>query len=317
MKKILITGCTGFVGYHLTSRLIKKNYKVIGIDNNSRGRLNRFSEFDLKKFDFKKIDIRNYKELSDSIEEVEAVVHLAYVNGTENFYNHPDLVLDVGIRGLLNIFDLCKEKNIKELYIASSSEVLGNPKNIPTSEESEINISNISNPRYSYGGGKILYELFGKHYMPDFFSKLILFRPFNVYGPKMDVGHVIPDLLSKIKKIDLNNPVVDFEVSGNSDQTRSFEYIEDFVDGFEIIMKKGLNREIYNIGNDEEVSIKSLIKKIFKIINPKININIIDKNDHVGSPVRRCPDISKLKKLGYAPKINLETGLKKIIESSF
>ena len=317
MKKILITGCTGFVGYHLTSRLIKKNYKVIGIDNNSRGRLNRFTEDDLKKFDFKKIDIRNYKELSDSIEEVEAVVHLAYVNGTENFYNHPDLVLDVGIRGLLNIFDLCKEKNIKELYIASSSEVLGNPKNIPTSEESEINLSNISNPRYSYGGGKILYELFGKHYMPDFFSKLILFRPFNVYGPKMDVGHVIPDLLSKIKKIDLNNPVVDFEVSGNSDQTRSFEYIEDFVDGFEIIMKKGLNREIYNIGNDEEVSIKSLIKKIFKIINPKININIIDKNDHVGSPVRRCPDISKLKKLGYAPKINLETGLKKMIESSF
>ena len=137
MKKILITGCTGFVGYHLTSRLIKKNYKVIGIDNNSRGRLNRFTEDDLKKFDFKKIDIRNYKELSDSIEEVEAVVHLAYVNGTENFYNHPDLVLDVGIRGLLNIFDLCKEKNIKELYIASSSEVLGNPKNIPTSEESE------------------------------------------------------------------------------------------------------------------------------------------------------------------------------------
>ena len=74
MKKILITGCTGFVGYHLTSRLIKKNYKVIGIDNNSRGRLNRFTEDDLKKFDFKKIDIRNYKELSDSIEEVEAVV---------------------------------------------------------------------------------------------------------------------------------------------------------------------------------------------------------------------------------------------------
>ncbi len=317
MKKILITGCTGFVGYHLTSRLIKKNYKIIGIDNNSRGRLNRFTEEDLKKFDFKKIDIRNYKELFHSIEEVDAVVHLAYVNGTENFYNHPDLVLDVGVRGLLNIFDLCKEKNIKELYIASSSEVLGNPQNIPTSEDSEISLSNISNPRYSYGGGKILYELFGKHYMPNFFSKLILFRPFNVYGPKMDVGHVIPDLLSKIKKIDTNRPVIDFEVSGNSDQTRSFEYIEDFVDGFEIIMKKGLNREIYNIGNDEEVSIKNLIKKIFKIINPKTNINIIDKNDHVGSPVRRCPDISKLKNLGYTPKINLETGLKKMIESSF
>ena len=134
----------------------------------------------------------------------------------------------------------------------------------------KINLSNISNPRYSYGGGKILYELFGKHYMPDFFSKLILFRPFNVYGPKMDVGHVIPDLLSKIKKIDLNNPVVDFEVSGNSDQTRSFEYIEDFVDGFEIIMKKGLNREIYNIGNDEEVSIKSLIKKFLKLSIQKL-----------------------------------------------
>ena len=320
MKRILITGCTGFVGYHLTLRLIENKNKIIGVDNNFRGRINRFSKEERAKFDFKEIDIRNYKDLADCIgknEKVDAVIHLAYINGTENFYKYPDVVLDVGVRGLINIFDLCKEKNIKELYIASSSEVLGNPKIIPTSEESEINISNISNPRYSYGGGKILYELFGKHYMPDFFSKLILFRPFNVYGPKMDHGHVIPDLLSKIKKMNIDKSEINFEVSGSAEQTRSFEFIDDFVDGFEIVMEKGINREIYNIGNDEEVSIKLLIEKMFKLINPKLKINIIDKKDHLGSPTRRCPDISKLKNLGYKPKINLDKGLRKMITGKF
>lgn len=317
MKKILVTGCTGFIGYHLIKRLLKKNYKIIGVDNNFRGRLNRYSSEQLKNFEFKKIDIRNYNELSDSTKNVDAIIHLAYVNGTENFYKNPDLVLDVGVRGLLNVFDLCKEKSIKELYLASSSEVLGDPKLIPTCEESELYLSNISNPRYSYGGGKIMYELFGKHYMPNFFSKLIIFRPFNVYGPKMDPGHVIPDLLAKIKKTDLTKKEINFVVSGNSEQTRSFEYIDDFVDGFEILLNKGISREIYHIGNDEEISIKNLIKKIFRLINPDIKVNIIDKNDHLGSPSRRCPDITKLKKLGYTPKVNLDIGLKKMIDSSF
>ena len=153
--------------------------------------------------------------------------------------------------------------------------------------------------------------------MPDFFSKLILFRPFNVYGPKMDHGHVIPDLLSKIKKMNIDKSEINFEVSGSAEQTRSFEYIDDFVDGFEIVMEKGINREIYNIGNDEEVSIKLLIEKMFKLINPKLKLNIIDKKDHLGSPIRRCPDISKLKNLGYKPKINLDKGLKKMITGKF
>ena len=126
MRRILITGCTGFVGYHLTLRLIENKNKIIGVDNNFRGRINRFSKEERAKFDFKEIDIRNYKDLADCIgknEKVDAVIHLAYINGTENFYKYPDVVLDVGVRGLINIFDLCKEKNIKELYIASSSEV--------------------------------------------------------------------------------------------------------------------------------------------------------------------------------------------------
>ena len=88
MKRILITGCTGFVGYHLTLRLIENKNKIIGVDNNFRGRINRFSKEDKAKFDFKEIDIRNYKDLADSIgknEKVDAVIHLAYINGTENF----------------------------------------------------------------------------------------------------------------------------------------------------------------------------------------------------------------------------------------
>ena len=92
----------------------------------------------------------------------------------------------------------------------------------------------------------------------------------------MDHGHVIPDLLSKIKKMNIDKPEINFEVSGSAEQTRSFEYIDDFVDGFEIVMEKGINREIYNIGNDEDVY-KIVNVKMFKLINPKLKLNIIDK----------------------------------------
>ena len=99
-----------------------------------------------------------------SLNTVDAVIHLAYVNGTKFFYSKPTVILDIAVKGIINVIDACKKKKIKELYLASSSEVYQTPQKIPTDENESLKVPDIYNPRYSYGGGKILTELMGVHF---------------------------------------------------------------------------------------------------------------------------------------------------------
>ena len=310
--KILITGATGFIGSHLVKKLVKDNKNIIAIDNNFRGKFSRLNEV-IEYIEYYEVDIRDKEKLLKIARNCKSIIHLAYINGTDNFYKQPQDILDVAMRGILNIFDVCKENSISELFIASSSEVFHKPTIIPTNENVPLVIPDINNPRFSYGGGKILYELMGKHFGKDILDRLVLFRPFNVYGFDMGMGHVIPQLIDRAIKSDLKNKKIDFKIQGDGNQTRAFEYIDDFIDGLEIILNKGIDREIYNIGNDEEVTIKELVLKIFRLINSEIEVNIIPSELPKGGTDRRCPDISKLKNLGYNPKINLDEGLKKIL----
>ena len=312
-NKFLITGATGFIGSNLVKRLVKKNIDIIAIDNNTRGNTERLKDV-LKDIEFYQIDIRDYNKLLKISKHCKTLIHLAYINGTDNFYRQPANILDVAIRGMLNIFDVCKNNNIPELFVASSSEVFHKPDIIPTNEDVPLVIPDINNPRFSYGGGKILYELMGKHYGKEFLQRLVMFRPFNVYGLDMGMGHVIPQLIERATKSNIQDNQINFKIQGDGNQTRAFEYIDDFIDGLEIILEKGKDREIYNIGNDEEVTIKELVSKIFKIIKSEIKINIIPSELPQGGADRRCPDITKLKKIGYIPKVKLDQGLKKIIK---
>ena len=130
------------------------------------------------------------------------MVHLAYINGTKNFYKLPVEILDVAIHGLMNVVEACIKYKVQELYLASSSEVYHHPEKVPTKEQDVIlKIPDIYNPRYTYGGGKILTELVGINYGRKFFKKLIIFRPHNVYGPKMGNDHVIPQFIKRIKNL--------------------------------------------------------------------------------------------------------------------
>lgn len=156
-KTYLITGGTGFIGSNIAKRLVEDNQRVIIFDNNIRGSIKKIQNFK-NKVKFIKGDIRDKVALKKAITKVDAIIHLAYINGTKYFYSKPELVLDVAVKGLVNIFDLCKEKKIRELYLASSSEVYQTPNRIPTKENEMLKIPDICNPRYSYGGGKILTE---------------------------------------------------------------------------------------------------------------------------------------------------------------
>ena len=225
-KTFLVTGGTGFIGRNIVSLLLKKNYKVIVLDNDSRG---SFKKIKNKKIKFIKGDIRKKEDLFKCLRKVDAIIHLAYINGTKFFYEKPEIILDVAVKGLINIFDGCKKFKIKELYLASSSEVYQTPSEIPTKENEMLKIPDIYNPRYSYGGGKILTELMGINYGKKYFKKLIIFRPHNVYGPDMGHEHVIPEFIERMKK--LKNKL--FKIEGSGKEIRSFIFIDDFVSAFD------------------------------------------------------------------------------------
>ncbi len=309
-KTYLITGGTGFIGSSIIKRLLKeKNTKIICLDSNLRGNLRRIKNVK-KKIKFLKIDIRNLKMLIKASKGVDTIIHLAFLNGTENFYKKPDLVLDIGVKGIVNIIEACKKNKIKELIVASSSEVYHAPKKIPTDEKESIKIPDVFNPRFSYSAGKIITEIMALN-NAHFFRKLLIFRPHNVYGPDMGFEHVIPELIYKIFKSIKNNNI-NLKIKGSGYETRAFNFIDDFVEGFILMLKKGKHKNIYNIGTDEEISINKLVSLISKILNKKIKI--IKTDIAKGGTLRRCPDISKLRKIGYRPKIKIKDGLIPMIE---
>ena len=156
--------------------------------------------------------------------------------------------------------------NIKELYLASSSEVYQTPNKIPTDEMEMLKIPDIYNPRYSYGSGKILTELMGINYGKKYFKKLVIFRPHNVYGP--DMGNEHNSILNRFKKMKGKK----FKIQGSGKEIRSFMFIDDFVNAFDLLLKKGKHLQIYNIGTSEKLTIIYLVKTIAKLLGKKIKV---------------------------------------------
>ncbi len=307
-KTFLVTGGTGFIGSNICKLLLKKNYNVKIFDNNFRGSQSKIVNIK-KKVKFIRGDVRNIKSLNKAMKQTDAVIHLAYINGTKYFYTKPVLTLDIAMRGIINVIDLCIKNRIRELYLASSSEVYQTPDKIPTDESEPLRIPDIFNPRYSYGGGKILTELMGIHYGKKYFKKLVIFRPHNVYGPGESDEHVIPDFISKFKL--LKKKKKKFEIQGSGNEIRSFIYIDDFLSAFNLILDRGKHLNIYNIGTSEKIRIKDLAYKMAKLYNNKINIKKVSLRK--GSTKYRVPDIKKIKKLGFNPQYNLDKGLKKFL----
>jgi len=305
-KTFLVTGGTGFIGSNICQLLVDANHNVKIFDNNSRGSISKIKKIK-RKIKFIRGDIRNKESLKKALKNTDAVIHLAYINGTKYFYSNPVLILDIAIKGILNIIEACIKNRVKELYLASSSEVYQTPHKIPTDELEPLKIPDIFNPRYSYGGGKILTELMGVHYGKKYFKKLIIFRPHNVYGPDMGSDHVIPEFIKRFKTLKGKK----FKIQGTGNEIRSFIYIEDFIDAFKLILKKGKHLNIYNIGTSEKIKIKELAFRLSRIFRKKIILKKIPLAR--GGTEVRIPDINKIKRLGFKPKFNLDKGLKKIL----
>ena len=319
--KYLVTGGSGFIGRSLVRVLLAQGHQVRVFDNDSRGSYAKFGR-DLSNVNLElhEGDIRNEDKVAVACQGVDSVLHLAYLNGTEYFYEKPELVLDIGVRGMLAVIAGCQKANVRELLTMSSSEVYQTPPRIPTDEDIPLIIPDVHNPRYSYGGGKIISELmtinFGRHH----FDRVMIIRPHNVYGPDMGKEHVIPQLTLRLiemmssascqKNIKLGN-ALDFPIQGDGQQTRAFIYIDDFTNAFMKVLTNGKHMEVYHIGTDEEISIREIALKVVSILG--VNVNLIPSPKPLGSVQRRCPNIDKIKSFGFMPKISIQEGIKQTV----
>jgi nucleoside-diphosphate-sugar epimerase len=294
-----VTGGAGFIGSHIVRALVRDGQQVHVFDDFSRGHPASIP----REVTIHQGDIRHLEELMEACENVDEVIHLAYVNGTRTFYDDPCRVLDIGVRGVVNLLDACCLCEIPRLMLVSSSEVCQTD---DMSETAPLTIPDPHNPRFSYSAGKIISEMMAIHC--GFFEWMTIVRPFNVYGPGMPEGHVIPDFKKKLEERE--SP---FTIVGDGSQTRSFCYVDDFVDGFMMVRARGEHNGIYNVGTPEEISIRDLARLMLKIYGePMSRQNIQEKYQlRDGSIARRKPDISKIAALGYRPKVSLTEGLRR------
>lgn len=313
-KRILVTGGAGFIGAALVIRLVQLGHKVRILDDFSRGDSRRLISV---RDDVQKVlgDVRDKSKVLEAARGVDQIYHLAAINGTSAFYRYPAAVLEVGTKGIINVLDACRD-GVPELFVASSSEVYQTPPKFPTPEDVPLTIPDVRNPRYSYAGAKIISELMALHYAQEgLVERVLIFRPHNVYGPDMGIDHVIPELAIKLKVAHTRQPrgVLEIPVQGTGKETRSFCYIDDLVAGILVMRSQDAQSGVYNIGNPVEVSSASLARHMGRIMGRRIKV-VPSKELLLGSPKRRCPDISKLEALGFKPEIPLSIGLKRTLD---
>jgi nucleoside-diphosphate-sugar epimerase len=312
-RSILVTGGTGFIGSAVVRRLVRDGHNVRVVDNDLRGSAARLQDI-RDSFELIACDVRDVEAMTAAAKGTDLLLHLAALNGTENFYNRPDLVLDVGIRGMYGALDAARAAGVSEFILASSSEAYQTPPVIPTPENVPLMLPDPWNPRFSYGGSKLISEIMLANYHRDFFTRALSFRPHNVYGPDMGWEHVIPQFALRVHDQSQAQPagVLPIQIQGDGSQTRSFIFIDDFVDGLVLLMDKGVHRNTYHIGTTNELTMADLVKLVGKSLDREVEV--VPGELLQGSTERRCPDVSKLAALGFAPAVPLADGVARTVQ---
>ena len=317
MRKILVTGGAGFIGFHLTKRLLDLNYEVMAIDN-----LNDYYDVKLKEerlrileknndFSFVKLDISNKEKLKNVFEEnsFDIVVNLAAQAGVRYSIDHPDSYIVSNIIGFYNVLECCRHYPVKHLLFASSSSVYGKNKKVPYSTDDKV-----EQPVSLYVATKKSDELLAYAYSNLYDIKVTGLRFFTVYGP-----YGRPDMayFSFTKNIIDDKEI---KVFNNGDMYRDFTYIDDIVEGIVKLLDKvpledenGVSYKIYNIGNNHPVKISKFIKILEKEIGKEAKKMYLPMQH--GDVYQTYADITDLtKETGFVPKTSLEDGLSKFVK---
>ena len=306
---ILITGGAGFLGSWIVDVLLRQGSSVIVIDNLSSGLKKNINHLEGKKnFNFIKHDISTPISLDENIDYV---FHMASRASPFEFTRFPIEILKVNTLGILNALDIVKNEKAKFLY-TSTSEIYGNPdlSHIPTPETYNGNVNPIG-PRSCYDEAKRAGEAFVMAYILEKNLDARIVRIFNTYGPRMRSGNLYGRVIPNFVEQCLKNESL--SVFGDGTQTRSFAYVTDTVEG--ILRSAFLPQtkgEVFNIGNESEMSIITLARRIMA---KNCHTNRIEYNPlPIDDPKRRCPDILKATRvLNWKPKVSLEEGLKEFM----
>ena len=311
---ILVTGAAGFIGYHLTKKILNKNNKVIGVDN-----INSYYDINLKKnrikdlkknkkFKFYKTDLAEYKKLFNIVKKnkIEIIIHLAAQAGVRYSIKNPRSYLKSNLEGFFNILEISRHNKIDHLIYASTSSVYGDTKKFPVSENDATD-----HPLSFYAATKKSNEVMAHSYSYIYKLPSTGVRFFTVYGP-----YGRPDMaLFKFTKNIIKKPPIELFNKGN--HFRDFTYVDDIVDGVYSLLKKQSKKtipyQIFNIGNGNPKKLVDYLKHIENNLNRSSKIKKLPLQ--IGDIVKTHSNIKKLKKYtGYKPKINIKTGIAKFIE---
>jgi UDP-glucose 4-epimerase len=310
--KYLITGGAGFIGSHLVESLISRGDQAVVFDNLSTGSINNLAGIS-DKIKFKQGNILDKSAINELVAESDYSIHLAAALGVFNIVNKPLESLKTNLQGSEILLEAC-DKYRKPVLIASTSEIYGKNDKVPLNEEDDRIIGHPLKLRWSYSEAKAVDESLAYFYYLENKLPIRIVRLFNTVGPRQ-VGHygmVVPRFVTAALK---NNPL---SVYGSGDQIRCFCHVDDVVRALLLVMdsEKAVG-QVFNVGNNQQVTIMELAKKVIEITGSTSTIEKIayEKAYPEGfeDMQRRVPDISKIKKvLGWTPEINLDQIIKDI-----
>ena len=310
--KFLVTGGAGFIGSHLTEKLIQRKDEVIILDNMSTGMPTNLTNIQ-NNVDLVNGDVLDKKLVDNLVNQCDYVIHLAAALGVFNIVNKPLESLRTNLMGTENLLESAN-KNSKPILIASTSEIYGKNDKVPLNEEDDRIIGHPLKSRWSYSEAKAVDESLAYFYYLENKLPIRILRFFNTVGPRQvgQYGMVVPRFVTAALR---NEPI---QVYGSGDQIRCFCHVDDAVRALLLVMDsdKAIG-QVFNVGNNQQISIMDLAKKVIEITNSSSRIEKIAYEDAYPDGFedmqRRVPDISKIKSvLGWSPEIGLDQIIKDI-----
>lgn len=314
--KALITGGAGFIGSHLSGRLLQTGHDVVAIDNLSTGSLGNLKKIEKDpKFRFVYDNIRNSEMMHVLIEQCDIVFHLAAAVGVQLIVDEPVHTIETNIHGTEVVLEICNKFH-RKVILASSSEVYGKSESVPFKEDDDTVLGSTKFSRWSYACSKAIDEFLGLAYHDQFGLPVIVARLFNTVGPRQTgrYGMVIPRFVERALK---GEPLL---IYGTGQQSRCFCYVGDIIDGIiGLINCQDSPGMVYNLGGTEEITIEALADKIIEMTGSKSGKEFISYEEAYGRPfddmMRRVPCLDRIKEMvSYEPKTSLDETLRYVID---
>lgn len=291
MKKILVTGYTGFIGRNIVQELLAKSYQVIGISNTKEK--TKGNIIHLRK------DVRKVDE-SELPKGISHIVHLAAITNVDYCQKNPTECMDVNVKGTQNMLEVARKINAKFLYL-STSHVYGAPINLPIKE------NHPRNPLSIYASSKLVGEIISESYALSYNMNLSIIRLFSIYGPNSPTHLVTSKIMRQFMEED--------EIRlGNLYPKRDFLYVKDAVKAIELILRKTKGFNVYNVGSGKSYSILQICNILNKISKRHIPIKSISSESRKKEITNVVSDIAKIRKLGWRPTVEIDKGLKTTFE---